>query len=898
MAEVGIHPVRFVHPDNAAANRWDEDDRTVSIAESLVCSILVAIGGMELREIAEHRVDHVTARYAVIDRAAAWEQPAVAPDQAQLQEASFEAFLDGAERWRFRAQLTRTASDFDTAMRLAEAAVKHAGTSSDRLIRATLARATIASTRADSAPHLAVGEHARHLAYQASLIALEGYDDSADSSCDRNMLPASLIVALRADIRTAAEVRSSSWLSCADDTLAKYEAARSLLDLPEGPERRCQHQLLKGRMHELRYDDAGSLDEIDAAISATRTAFESAFELANPDDLGTAGDQLTRQLLLRRTDGRTAAERYTAIESETRQVLLVALANSIPTSPSSLALIARCAEGFFHTGRSSDEPETSKFGLQLWAECCAFLQDRDPAACLTTARTWAEDLERAGDTRAAATPYRIAVSSRRRLYASHGHTAHGSIWTAQHDDLSSLAVAACAIDDPTGALEIAEDARSVTRRLPLSSPESELTELRERGFGDLVEEYLVASRDEVEAAAAARPINGPRPDLPLGQLEALIARLAVTGPRLREVQARIQAIPEFADFPRRAVFRDVRAAASDAPIIYLAAGFSSGSALIIRDPADDAPVHLRLPALTFQAVHERGLQLRAAYRTWVPPKDGLEGFPDLLERAGEWLWDAAMGPVVAHVGEAPLMRLVPMGLSALLPFHVAWTPNGTGRRYLLDSTAISYLPSAALLAHARRRPVADDWSALLIDGPGLLPQAAHDEVAMAKRRFAGRWKHLRGEEITTTAVMREVAHHSLVHISAHGALDENLPLDSGISVGPGEILRVKHLRWLEPPELDLLVLSSCESAMTGSLELDESVGFPGMLYGVFARTVIAAQWQVDQPSTAAVFRGFYREWDLSHEPSAIADGLRRAQLAVRDSGLSHPVWWAGFTMTG
>jgi CHAT domain-containing protein len=125
-----------------------------------------------------------------------------------------------------------------------------------------------------------------------------------------------------------------------------------------------------------------------------------------------------------------------------------------------------------------------------------------------------------------------------------------------------------------------------------------------------------------------------------------------------------------------------------------------------------------------------------------------------------------------------------------------------------------------------------------------------------------------------------------------------LILRSGIGLSDGAVLTVAELRRLQLQQLELLILSTCESGITGGQAVDQSMSFPGMMYGTASRAVIATQWAVDAAATGRIFERFYEEWSLSHEPAAIAQALRRAQLGVREEGMEHPLWWGGLALVG
>jgi CHAT domain-containing protein len=95
---------------------------------------------------------------------------------------------------------------------------------------------------------------------------------------------------------------------------------------------------------------------------------------------------------------------------------------------------------------------------------------------------------------------------------------------------------------------------------------------------------------------------------------------------------------------------------------------------------------------------------------------------------------------------------------------------------------------------------------------------------------------------------------------------------------------------------DLVVLSSCESALGKDLEAEGIIGLPrGFLYAG-AKSVIASLWKVNDQATAKLMAGLYARIQRGESPSA---ALRGAQLEmVHDEQWSKPYYWAAFALQG
>jgi CHAT domain-containing protein len=169
-----------------------------------------------------------------------------------------------------------------------------------------------------------------------------------------------------------------------------------------------------------------------------------------------------------------------------------------------------------------------------------------------------------------------------------------------------------------------------------------------------------------------------------------------------------------------------------------------------------------------------------------------------------------------------------------------------------------------------------------------------------------------------------------VHIASHFQYTAGgTEADSYLILGDETALSVKDLREGEYPlaEVDLLVLSACQTAMTASPMADgsEVEGLAVMAQNQDAGAVMATLWSVADASTAAWMASFYE--GQAGSPTSRATAVRRVQLAfvtgevsadrlpasVRGSaplvsapsrdisgleGWKHPYYWAPFVLYG
>jgi CHAT domain-containing protein len=359
------------------------------------------------------------------------------------------------------------------------------------------------------------------------------------------------------------------------------------------------------------------------------------------------------------------------------------------------------------------------------------------------------------------------------------------------------------------------------------------------------------------------------------------ARLA-----LDEVVEEIQRVPGFEDFLATPTFDDVAQAAGQQPLAYLAAAEQGGLALVVRG---HEVTQVDLPDLAREPVDGLVRQYLDRYADFrADPERRRAGWDAALAEVTSWLWPQLMGPLLAELGDARTVTLVPGGLLGLLPLHAAWTPDGsraTGREHAMDRLVISYAPNARSLSASRAAAEQIPGHRVLAvaapSGPGAsrdLPLAA-DEARAACGAFPGGGTLLH-RDLTVERVAGAMAAADVVHFACHGYAHLAAPLDSGLILADGQVLTVGELMSREL-RMRLAVLSACETLLPGTELPDEVVALPTGLLQAGAAGVIASQWAVPDLESASLMVEFYGRWRAGAAEPARA--LRDAQVWVRDT---------------
>ncbi|MCY7321786.1 MAG: CHAT domain-containing protein [Phormidesmis sp. CAN_BIN36] len=174
----------------------------------------------------------------------------------------------------------------------------------------------------------------------------------------------------------------------------------------------------------------------------------------------------------------------------------------------------------------------------------------------------------------------------------------------------------------------------------------------------------------------------------------------------------------------------------------------------------------------------------------------------------------------------------------------------------------------------------------------------------------------------TTAQMNE---YNILHLATHAAFVPGTKRDSFIVFGDGKIATLEDIESWTLNNLDLVVLSACETGLGGKLGKngEEILGLGYQFQSRGARATIASLWQVDDGGTQVLMDAFYAI--LQNQKTTKTAALRQAQIALitgdhhsiggQRAGikiidlrtnlpktvsdrLDHPYYWAPFILIG
>lgn len=451
------------------------------------------------------------------------------------------------------------------------------------------------------------------------------------------------------------------------------------------------------------------------------------------------------------------------------------------------------------------------------------------------------------------------------------------------------------------AARILEIGRGVLMRRSAGSLSSaQRATLTERGHGDLLARYLHAIailaqllRDQYRPAtsiAGRHPMKGHDPLMAAREtVETIESEIgAVLGPRSEPI-----------------TYDEIRAAAADAPLVYLAAAGDTGYAVVVR--RQGFPQSFWLPALRRDEIAARAADLGRRTVTVDVPADAVGA------ALGELT--PALADLAAHLRNEPVITLVAVGALSLLPVHAAFGDPGP---------AIRHIPSAHALP-AYTQPVTATTRVLAVRAerprlpPGAIPlpdlRLARPQTALLKKMY--------GARLTTAAdaranqVLADLATADVCHFMCHGRFSPDQALDGSLLLADRP-LTLSEILARDPFRQRLIILGACESSVPDPRVLDETLSFPGAMMQAGAAGVVAALWRVREPAAALVLQRFHEELAGGRPPAtalaAAQRWLRHAtygeitqaypgfyvdRLCARSRvPFDHPVDWAAFTCTG
>ncbi|WP_434685392.1 CHAT domain-containing protein [Pseudanabaena minima] len=147
------------------------------------------------------------------------------------------------------------------------------------------------------------------------------------------------------------------------------------------------------------------------------------------------------------------------------------------------------------------------------------------------------------------------------------------------------------------------------------------------------------------------------------------------------------------------------------------------------------------------------------------------------------------------------------------------------------------------------------------------------------------------------AIESKFKNHNIIHLATHAEFNVGAPENSFIIFGNGDKIHLNEITDWQIPNIDLIVLSACQ---TGTGKLGDGVEILGFGYQVQkagAKMAIASLWSVSDAGTGSLMMAFYDQ--LQKKNVSISESLRQSQITlIQSKEYRHPYFWSAFFVIG
>ncbi|WP_353735655.1 CHAT domain-containing protein [Okeania sp. SIO2B9] len=289
------------------------------------------------------------------------------------------------------------------------------------------------------------------------------------------------------------------------------------------------------------------------------------------------------------------------------------------------------------------------------------------------------------------------------------------------------------------------------------------------------------------------------------------------------------------------------------------------------------------------------------------------------------LYDWLIAPILAELKAANIETLLFSMDEGLRTLPIAALHDG--EQFIIEKYSLSLIPSVSLM-DANYRPL-QDTQVLAMGASEFVEHKPLPAVPVELENIAQRlWQGdmFLNEDFTLDHLVIQTESYSypIIHLATHADFLPGKASNSYIQLWGTEQIKLDKMRelgWNEST-VELLVLSACRTALG---DRNAELGFAGLAVAAGVKSVLASVWYVSDEGTLGLMTEFYSHLN---DTKIKAEALRRAQFAMlrgkvviaegelRGSGvhrvvvlpsalanlendnLSHPYYWAGFTMVG
>ncbi|KPL89147.1 CHAT domain-containing protein [Ardenticatena maritima] len=311
----------------------------------------------------------------------------------------------------------------------------------------------------------------------------------------------------------------------------------------------------------------------------------------------------------------------------------------------------------------------------------------------------------------------------------------------------------------------------------------------------------------------------------------------------------------------------------------------------VVQPGGHIEIRQLAPLKAYQKLLARWrLQLNYTTHEFVHHRDVAHTTPQ-IQRLLARFYDLLLRPLQDTFASAQRLYIVPHGPTYYVPFSAMY--DSETNTYLVERTAVSRLPSAAILRilQERRKQLVYTYTSqvLAYSLQGALPYVHREAALIADMLQADLYIE---DEATSDALGREPR--PVRHIAAHGIVRSDAPQFSSITLADGDLTAL-DLTMMSIPT-GLLVLSACESGLGVVHPGDEFMGLSSAALHAGVQSMLISLWRISDESTFTLMQTFYEHLLKGSSPAEALAAVQRE--AIAHPQFAHPFYWAAFTAMG
>ncbi|CAN1209164.1 hypothetical protein TUMEXPCC7403_03010 [Tumidithrix helvetica PCC 7403] len=270
-----------------------------------------------------------------------------------------------------------------------------------------------------------------------------------------------------------------------------------------------------------------------------------------------------------------------------------------------------------------------------------------------------------------------------------------------------------------------------------------------------------------------------------------------------------------------------------------------------------------------------------------------------IKNSSQKLYDLLIKPIEAELTQAKTDTVLyaPDGLLRYIPLAALYD----GKQWLVEKYRTSNLIAYSLTDFDRKtKTIPHILAGAFGKGDPSSKQASLPatiaEVSEITKTFPNT-VNLVEAQFSRAATEAQMSNHNILHLATHAEFNLGNPDNSFIIFGNGDTVRLSEIVDWKMSNIDLIVLSACQTGVGKLGDGVEILGFGYQVQRAGAKAAIASLWSVSDGGTQVLMQSFYEY--VKRLNFTKAEALRQAQIStIRSQKFSHPFYWSAFILIG